>query len=257
MEHKPWLSLPDEDPPERGFAELMAAARAKAEVMANPPWWKRLAELLKRPPVLALATVVVLIGGVIIVHREPAEVSAPVASPPPASETVPTEPGGFGVAQPPPPPVEHRSDRAERLENAPIAGKKDKAAESSAESKLARPATGHVETGSVEVDLVPKGQAEEAPIVGGVANDPASQTRTVDDAVKQQVDGAAVKQPARRGELSKKPLPPPADSLARCRSAAANKDCAGARACAKQIESESPAFYKANVATDATLKPCL
>ena len=40
--HKPWLSLPDEDPPERGFAELMAAARAKAEMMANPPWWKRL-----------------------------------------------------------------------------------------------------------------------------------------------------------------------------------------------------------------------
>jgi hypothetical protein len=57
-EHEPWLSLPDEDPPERGLAELMAAARAKAEVMAQPPWWKRLADLLKRPPVLALATVI-------------------------------------------------------------------------------------------------------------------------------------------------------------------------------------------------------
>ena len=38
---KPWLSLPDEEPPERGLGELMAAARAKAEIMARPPWWKR------------------------------------------------------------------------------------------------------------------------------------------------------------------------------------------------------------------------
>ena len=47
-EHKPWLSLPDEDPPERGLAELMAAARAKAETMASPPWWKRVAELMRQ-----------------------------------------------------------------------------------------------------------------------------------------------------------------------------------------------------------------
>ena len=31
-----WLSLPDEDPPERGLSELMAAARVKAEAMAKP-----------------------------------------------------------------------------------------------------------------------------------------------------------------------------------------------------------------------------
>lgn len=251
-EDKPWLSLPDEDPPERGFAELMAAARAKAEIMANPPWWKRLGELLRRPPVLALATVVVLIGGVIIVHRDRAEMSAPAASPPTATESVPAEPGGFGVAQPPPPPVEQRSDRAERLDTSPIAGKREKAAAVNAQPKLARPDTGQVETGSVEVDLVSKGQAEEAPVVGGVVNDPVSQTRTIDDGVKQADDAAHV----RRGETTKKPTLP-ADSLARCRAAAANKDCAGARACAKQIESESPEFYKANVANDARLKSCL
>jgi hypothetical protein len=262
MEHKPWLSLTDEDPPERGFAELMAAARAKAEVMAHPPWWKRIADLLKRPPVLALATVIVLIGGVIVVHRDAAEVASPAASPSPPAENmrgaspppaVEAAPGGAGaapapigeaVATPPlepPPAVEHGTARPERIEGASVAGKKQKAAAANVDAKLARPDTTRADTGSVEVDLVSKGQAEEAPVVEGVMKDPAAQTRTSEDEPKAQ--------------LTRKPAP--AASLARCRAAATNKDCAGARACAKQIESESPAFYRANVANDATLKPCL
>jgi hypothetical protein len=36
-EPKPWLSLPDEEPPARGLDELMAAARRKADVMATMP----------------------------------------------------------------------------------------------------------------------------------------------------------------------------------------------------------------------------
>ena len=55
IDDKPWLSLPDEEPPERGFAELMAAARAKAEIMTSPPWWKT-----RWGPVVALATAAVI-----------------------------------------------------------------------------------------------------------------------------------------------------------------------------------------------------
>ena len=98
-EDKPWLSLPDEEPPERGLAELMAAARVQADVMsrqteAPAPWWKRMFEVLRRPPVLALATILVLFGGVIVVGRHPDQVQAP------APEAIPAV---APVVQPPPP----------------------------------------------------------------------------------------------------------------------------------------------------------
>ncbi|HEX5062646.1 MAG TPA: hypothetical protein VFV99_24910 [Kofleriaceae bacterium] len=76
-----WLSMPDEDPPERGLAELMAAARVKAEQMAKPSLWQRLAALLRRPPVLALATVLVLIGGAVFIGQRHSKMEvAPEAS---------------------------------------------------------------------------------------------------------------------------------------------------------------------------------
>jgi hypothetical protein len=57
-----------------------------------------------------------------------------------------------------------------------------------------------------------------------------------------------------KAPIVKKPAQTPGESLARCRAAAANKDCAGLRACAKQLEIDDPQFYKAN---DATIKSCL
>ena len=64
-----WLSMPDEDPPERGLAELMAAARVKAEKMTQPSLWQRIKALMLRPPMLALATVLVLIGGAVFLGQ--------------------------------------------------------------------------------------------------------------------------------------------------------------------------------------------
>jgi hypothetical protein len=109
-EHKPWLSLPDEEPPERGLAELMAAARVKAEVMTHPPWWKRLLAMLRRPPVLALATVVVLLGGVIVIGRHHDQAASPAPSldvPPGHLET--RERGSVLEPPPPPPPPPHQA----------------------------------------------------------------------------------------------------------------------------------------------------
>src|SRR5271169_1960185 len=99
-----WRSLPEEDPPERGIAELMAAAREQAKAMAEAgtPWWKRALAAMSRPPLLALASVLVLVGGVFVVtssHKgvspEPApmeERSAPAIAPMPATAPPPVAP---------------------------------------------------------------------------------------------------------------------------------------------------------------------
>jgi hypothetical protein len=71
-----WLSMPDEEPPQRGLAELMAAARMKADEMAKPSLWERIVALLRRPPVLALATVLVLIGGAVFIGQRRAAMEA-------------------------------------------------------------------------------------------------------------------------------------------------------------------------------------
>ena len=42
-----------------------------------------------------------------------------------------------------------------------------------------------------------------------------------------------------------------------CRAAAARKDCAGAKACAREVEKTDPTYYRANAAKDAALKSCL
>lgn len=63
-----WLGMRDEDPPERGLAELMAAARTQADVMKpaeKEPWWRGPFAFLTRPPVMAAAALVVVIGGAV------------------------------------------------------------------------------------------------------------------------------------------------------------------------------------------------
>lgn len=94
-----WLAMPDEEPPQRGFAELMAAARVKAEEMATPSLWQRITALLRRPPVLALATVLVLIGGAVFIgqRKEAIEVDY-VAEPPLAA--APTGAGSAAASAP-------------------------------------------------------------------------------------------------------------------------------------------------------------
>jgi hypothetical protein len=89
-------AMPDEEPPERGLAELMAAARAKADEMKPAPatteprvravsWWQRIVATLRRPPVLAMVSVLVLVGGAVLIGRrgddEVARPSAPKSPP--------------------------------------------------------------------------------------------------------------------------------------------------------------------------------
>jgi hypothetical protein len=73
-----WLAMRDEDPPDRGLADLLAAARHKAGAMQpRPGAWQRLLAALRRPPALALATVTVLIAGALLLGRRAPRATAP------------------------------------------------------------------------------------------------------------------------------------------------------------------------------------
>lgn len=81
-----WLAMrdSDEDPPDSGVSALMAAARSQASMMAaaRAPWWKRLFDQLRRPPVLALASLLVVIGvGVLLASHHDALEKAPTRAP--------------------------------------------------------------------------------------------------------------------------------------------------------------------------------
>ena len=76
-----WLTMREEDPPTRGLADLMIAARAKAEALQpREPWWRRAFAVMLRPPVLALATVVVLVGGAVVINHRGANLESPTRS---------------------------------------------------------------------------------------------------------------------------------------------------------------------------------
>jgi len=89
----------DEDPPARGLAELMAAARAHAPTPV--PWWQRIAHALRQPPALAVASIVILIGGALVISRPDATIEevapttrsnvAPTAIPPRGPSTPPQD----------------------------------------------------------------------------------------------------------------------------------------------------------------------
>jgi len=83
-----WLSMRDEDPPERGLDALMAAARSHAQILAKPTLWQRFISAMRRPPMLALATVMVLLGGVLILTRHGDELEKAPSAPPPQSDTL-------------------------------------------------------------------------------------------------------------------------------------------------------------------------
>lgn len=81
--------MPDEEPPQRGLAELMAAARVKAEEMATPSLWERFLQTMRRPQVMALATIMILIGGAVFISQRKSEMDASPTVTQPSEEAAP------------------------------------------------------------------------------------------------------------------------------------------------------------------------
>lgn len=261
-----WLSMPDEEPPERGLAELMAAARVKAEQMAQPSWWQRVFAVLRRPPMLALATVMVLIGGAVFISKRSDKLEAP-----PPSATQPQR----QLEAPPPSATE-----TQRQLEAPVVGSAVQTAPS----------------GNAPVEMAPKpaleptrdavkGGASQRPVRRPAAKTPApspqpppareeEKAEKVTGAPVSNVDARLQSAPSLAGEQVKEAAPttespnapaqdrgksqtPVSQYFSQARSAATRGDCAAARVLAGRIAKQDAQYYRDVVVNDSALKKCL
>jgi hypothetical protein len=286
-----WLAMPDEDPPERGLAELMAAARVKAEDMARPSLWQRVAAVLRRPPVLALATVLVLIGGAVFIGQRhekleapPPSVEQPARLEQPAPTVAPVAAGSASIeenrekqdeaapaAEPEqPPPAPERSTgalapKAPPREKAPVA---HKAGDTKAAPKLqANPSS----TSSMDFEAPQATKGEAKPATKGEAK-PADKTTvakpepragaatrgaTMDLGGK--TDSFAAPEAAPEGATAQALTEAPVNAsqhVQQAKVAAARGDCPTARKLMKRVASEDAAAYRKALASDAALKKC-
>jgi len=285
-----WVSMRDEEPPERGLASLMAAARTKAaelEQASSPSWWQRIAATLRRPPVLALATVTLLLGGALIVTQRSSQMkveetavdarlersdsqskgnAAPAAG---SSAVIAAEP----TAQPPADPFAAEGESAKPAV-VPVDPPKVRDAKPGTKPRLkaTTPTTGTATTTpAAEPEAVDTGAMLEAgPRGAGSAPVPALSIAT-DDAAPLAESKAAKQSPKKpiarteppsiQGEdrvVSKDAAKSTIEQLVKqCETAAARGDCAAARVIAQKILTSSPVAYKAKVVNNASINRCL
>ncbi|HEX2687684.1 MAG TPA: hypothetical protein VHN14_13755 [Kofleriaceae bacterium] len=280
-----WRAMRDEEPSDRGLADLLAAARAKAETMqVQPTLWQRLVAGLRHPPALALATVVVLVGGAVILGRRGVEVSAPARSPGAAdhAQVVPRQ-----LARP---------AVAEEESLAPVAGR---AAAGTEDGSLA-PVAGVVSTSPSDGSPPGAGMAKldtagrsRAPAPAGAAVPPRPSTSQADlrgarpsRADRDRVSDVDDRTGAIRPPRSEPPAPPPpevdesaktrertialasqhdpasatpvplAQLYQQCESAARRGDCVAVRLMVGRI-AKTDRSYRARVAKDSPVAKCL
>lgn len=290
-----WLAMPDEEPPQRGLAELMAAARVKAEQMAAPTLWQRITALLRRPPVLALATVLVLIGGAVFIGQrkdtmeaEHVVSSAPRSAEPPApaSSLAPGSAAGEQapmlaepmipeptfeaepppLAQPvvtrrPPPPKKARVDTA-------IAVPQEDRGRLAVEASDADDKSFEEGTRGRDIAKPAKARASEASDSFAAPDGKAGKDERVGGAAPPAASEApetTASPSSSRGASATRapttqPSPPPsrvAQDLALAKAAAARGDCTTARTLMKRVASEDAVAYRKALASDAPLKSCV
>lgn len=275
-----WVSMRDEDPPDRGMAALMAAAREKAaEMTPRESWWHKVLVTLRRPPVLALATVTVLLGGALFMTQrkdkldavsvvderadgeradeERNRVATPAAEPPASgSSTVivpPSEP------KPPEPELSAKGSKS--------APQKPRPATKPNTGKAAETTKDVDSGGTFGGDAVTIPPAPPPPVMADNQEAPALQI-AADDA-------PAPESPKKKAPIARKPLPPiegdapsgapagqaqqptVAQLVKQCETAAAKGDCATVRTLAARIAKSDPATYKQRIANNAAITRCL
>jgi hypothetical protein len=299
-----WLDMRDEEPPERGLAELMAAARVKATEMQEPEQpdsrvkaaevrdpeprptlWQRFAALLRRPPVLALATATVLLGGVVMIgtrgeqmhaeapslraeHSTAVDPSTPTANRAEAGgEARAVEPAAIAAPADEPIHVEENRPDSERRGVAPAAEPADaRPASAPGRTKSTRRAapptardTDRVTETLDDATMYRREHARafestvgpdgiEAPSAGGSARGPATgkPTGTTPGTRGAATDTRDATRASRAGQF-----------LAEAKAAATRGDCARAQAWLKRLAAEDATAYRKALETDARLRACL
>ena len=259
-----WVSMRDEEPSDRGLAALMAAARDKASTRKpTESWWQRALAVLRRPPVLALATVAVLLGGALVIAKHGDTLTPPptggAAGPAPRATVEPSaSPEPPALPAPEPAPV--AADPTPPASPAP-------AASTSAVAPVQPPAhrkhTGTVAKSPLRAgddQAVLRGRVE---ATGGlaIATDtddaptPMSKSSAAKAATLEESTAATTgsAQDARRSAL-----PPAIDQLVKqCEAAAVRGDCRAVKNLAAQIAKSDPGAYKARIAKNSALARCL
>jgi hypothetical protein len=273
-----WREMRDEEPPARGMAELLAAARAQVAPKVEPGWRRVLsgiAATFRRPPVLALATVVVLVGGGLLIGRHRADIQ-PVATPTPGRSAT-SAPADASVAPPQP------STPAELREEKEVVPPPEP-------SITARPVVDHAPARPAPPPPVagPKGGGGQAPDIGSSSAegrfaeptkpaqdspppDNAAESSTLDKDVAKPMSGGEIgglddaaptaKQPMRPPPASPRPTPPHESSRGntlaqQCRAAAARNDCTTTRRLAGELAKQDSTSYRSTLRDSAVAK-CL
>jgi hypothetical protein len=276
-----WLSMREEEPPQRGLAELMAAARVQAEAMKpKESWWRRSFALLVRPPVLALATVVVLVGGAVLVnkrgdkfdatrHQIEERQEAPAPATPPAVIRKDQEAGetgaGYaasrdGVADNKVPPAKVEAAKSDPAPPRPRARPPQTVTPPPAPEPPPPPKEVVAKPGAqleAEKDKKSGGQSE-----GGLVIATDSTGTKVRDATPSTEDAA---EPAPMSPTGRAPTRGPAQSqgklldqlVRQCEIAAGRKDCAAVRATAERIRKIDAGTYKSRVTNQKPIADCL
>lgn len=286
-----WVSMreADEDPPDRGLDALMAAARTKAAAMAPPPregFWTKVLAVLRRPPMLALASVTVLLGGALFVtqRRDRMQAEETVRAedrPPPSMGSA--APGGDAPAPALAAPTRTTPPEAHTSHLAPPPAEKVSPAE-----PTPAPPTAQIATGSPLPRPRPSGKREETPKQPAAVSSEAGELQN-DDAVVDEVGlgGAGrdeVDRGGTRGAVAQPPVlaPEPGGRAAmnvtesisvqkkatmagpalgqlvkQCESAAARNDCAAVKLLARRIQETDAAAFKQQLANNAAIARCL
>jgi hypothetical protein len=269
-----WLSMPDEDPPERGLADLMAAARVKATEMARPSLWQRFVDTMRRPPVLALASVMVLIGGAALVgNRSKGMDAQPTVSAPagpaaanqealdeggatsagsaaanqmsPSTTVAPDVVGGAAPAAEPMPeettPARPPMKRPAPTAKVPSTGAAGTSATTSPKS------TATFERARDDADSLPTDPVEEVERKEDREDKVQTKSATTPSGTGATANGAALSATG----------PSPTDLHQLARKMVARGDCKAAATLTNRIAKQDPAYYKAKVVPDKTFDRCV